>query len=85
MLFMGDDIVRLLRDNRQLMKSNVISFLTQKEKKNSFSCQSSFLTQSASCTRSAVCSLHFVPSLHFAPGLQSAVRSLQSAFCTDRF
>ena len=31
-----------------------------------------------------VCSLHFTHSLHFTPGPQSAVRSPQSTFYTDR-
>ena len=31
-----------------------------------------------------VCSLHFTLSLHSTPGPQSAVRSPQSAFYTDR-
>ena len=36
------------------------------------------------CVLLSVCSLHFTLSLHFTPGPQSAVRSPQSAFYTDR-
>ena len=36
------------------------------------------------CVLLLVCSLHFTHSLHFTPGPQSAVRSPQSAFYTDR-
>ena len=36
------------------------------------------------CVLLSVCSLHFTLSMDFTPGLQSAVRSPQSAFCTDR-
>ena len=36
------------------------------------------------CVLLLVCSLHFTHSLHFTPGPQSLVRSLQSAFYTDR-
>ena len=41
--------------------------------------------QSAVCVLLLVCGLHFTHSLHFTPGPQSAVRSPQSAFYTDRF
>ena len=37
------------------------------------------------CLLLSVCSLHFTHRLHFTPGPQSAVRSPQSAFDTDRF
>ena len=36
------------------------------------------------CVLLSVCSLHFTLSMDFTPGLQSAVRSPQSAFYTDR-
>ena len=36
------------------------------------------------CVLLSVCSLHFTLSLHFTPGPQSAVRSPQSSFYTDR-
>ena len=36
------------------------------------------------CVLLLVCSLHFTHSLHFTPGPQSAVRSPQSVFYTDR-
>ena len=36
------------------------------------------------CVLLLVCSLHFTHSLHFTPGPQSAVRSPQSSFYTDR-
>ena len=36
------------------------------------------------CVLLSVCSLHFTLSLHFTPGPQSAVRSPQSTFYTDR-
>ena len=39
-------------------------------------------SQSAFCTHSAVCSLHFVSGLH---SVHSAVCSLQSTFCTNRY
>ena len=37
------------------------------------------------CVLLSACSLHFTLSLHFTPGPQSAVRSPQSTFYTDRF
>ena len=43
------------------------------------------LNPSATTVLLSVCSLYFTLSLHFAPGPQSAVRSLQSSFYTDRF
>ena len=36
------------------------------------------------CVLLLVCSLHFTHSLHFTPGPQSAVRSPQPSFYTDR-
>ena len=42
------------------------------------------LPQPAFYSQSAVCSLHFTHNLHFIPGPQSAVRSPQSSFYTDR-
>ena len=58
---------------------------------SAFFTQPAFYSQSAVCILQSVCSLHFTVSLHFTPGpqsavcsLQSAVRSPQSAFYTDR-